>query len=108
LAGCLRVGVSWSGLEVFGDNLVWRLAIQHTLSSGVVGRVEAPQQLFEGAMRVDVDVEHLADDPSVEALDHAVGLRCPRLGVPILCPECIARSGKGWREAAAVVGQHMC
>ncbi len=57
---------------MFGDDLVWRSDIQHTLAPGVVGLVEPAQELFEGAMRVDVDIEHLAGDASIEPFDDAV------------------------------------
>ncbi len=63
--------MSWSGFESLGDDLVWCLAVQHALAAAVVSLIEATQQLLQGAVRIDVDVEHLAGDPPVEALDHA-------------------------------------
>jgi hypothetical protein len=36
-----RVGEIRVGFEVFGDDLVWRPAVQHTLAAGVASRVEA-------------------------------------------------------------------
>jgi len=82
-------------------------AVEHELSSGVVGLVEAAQQLLQGAVRIDVDAEHLAGNATVGPFNHAIGLRRPRLGVAILRLQVGARLGKGWREAAAVVGQRV-
>ena len=50
---------------------------------------------------------HLAADPAVEPLDHAVGLGRSGTGVPILRTQGDAGFGEGWSEAAAVVGQHV-
>lgn len=69
-----RVGASGSSFESLGNDLTWCPGVQHVLPSGIVCLIEAAQQLFEGAVRVDVNVEHLADDSSVEAFDYAVGL----------------------------------
>lgn len=66
-------GEVWLGFEMFGADLVWCLGLQHALAPSVVGSVEVAQQLFQGTMRGDVDVEHFAGDTAVEALDHAVG-----------------------------------
>ena len=67
------------GCEVLGCDLVRRPAVQHALTAGPVGLVEATQQLFEGAVPGDVDVEHFAGNSAVEAFDHAV--RCGVLGL---------------------------
>ena len=85
-----------------------RLGLASCYSERPVFCVEAAPQLFKGAVRVDVDVEHLADDPSVEAFNHtSAGLRRPRLGVAILGPRA-AEAFKREREAVVVVGQHVC
>ncbi len=100
------VGEFGFGFEVLGCDLIWCLAVQHPLAPGIVGLVEAAQQLFQGTVRVDVDAQHLAADPAVEALDHAVGLRCAWLGVAVLRAQGDAGLGESWREATAIVGQH--
>ncbi len=55
------------------------------------------------AVRVDGDTEHFGANAAVEALDHAVGLRCAGAGVTILGAE----GGEGRGEATAVIGQHV-
>lgn len=47
-----RVGKLGFGLEVFGDDLLLRLGVQHARAAGVVRRVEAAQQLFEVAVGI--------------------------------------------------------
>jgi hypothetical protein len=47
---------------VLGDELVWRSAVEHALAPGIVGRVEAAQQLFEGMVRVDVALSTCWDE----------------------------------------------
>src|ERR1700712_989811 len=95
------------GVEMLGSDLVWCPAGQHPLAPGIVGSVEATQQLFERPVRVDVDAEDLAADPAVETLDHTVGLGCAGAGVPIVCTQLRADLCEGGREATAVVGQHV-
>jgi hypothetical protein len=92
---------------VLSDDLVRCPAVQHPLTAGVVSRVEPPQQLFQSAVRIDVDAEHLAGDASIEPFDHSIGLRRAWLGVAILSPKFGAGPRKGWGEAAAVVSQHV-
>src|SRR3954451_12503523 len=58
-------------------------------------------------MRVDGDAEHFAANAAVEALDHAIRLRRPRLGMAVLGAEFGADLGEGGGEAATVVGQHV-
>jgi hypothetical protein len=72
----VRLGIDQlsSGLEALGDDLIRRLAVQHALAAGVVGGVEAAQQMLEVAVGMDGDAQHLAADPAVEALHHAVGV----------------------------------
>src|SRR3954451_18735738 len=84
------------------------LAFQHTLPTGIVGGIEAAQELFELVVRVDGDGEHFGDDAAIEALDPAIGLWRARLDVAIRCPEFGTDLGKGLGEAAAVVYQYMC
>src|SRR3712207_3956770 len=52
-----------------------RITFQHALRPGVVGLVVALEQALEVAVRADGDGQHLALDPAVEALRHAVRLR---------------------------------
>src|SRR3954468_10040435 len=106
-SGSLGFGQGGLGGEPLGDDLIGCLALQHTLPTGVVGGVEAAQELFELIMRIDGDGEHLGDDAAIEALDHAIGLRRTRLDMAILCPELGTDLGKGLGEAAAVVCQYM-
>ena len=102
-----RVGEFGFGFEVLGYDLVGCFAVQHALAPGVVGLVEAAQQLLQGTVRVDVDAQHVGADASVEALHHAVRPRRARLCVAALGAKALAGFGKGRGEAAAVVGQHM-
>src|SRR5215208_3116377 len=69
------VGEPATRFEAFSDDLVWCFAVEHALVAGVVGSIEAAQQLLELDMRVDGDAEYLAADAAVEALDHAIRLR---------------------------------
>lgn len=92
---------------MLGGDLIWRPAVQHTLATGVVGHTEAVQQLFERAVRVNIDVEHLAGYPAVESLDHAVGLRRAGLCMAVLRAQLGAGFGKGRRKAAAIVSQNV-
>src|SRR5690348_8401134 len=108
LSGWLIFGQGGLGGEPLGNDLIGGLAIQHTLPTGVVGGVEATQELFELLVRVDGDGEHVGDDAAIEALDHAIGLRRTWLGMAILCAELGADFGEGLGEAAAVVCQYMC
>ena len=71
----LGVGELAACLEALGGDLVRRLAVKHALATGVVGGVEATQQLLELLVGPDGDAEHLAADPAVEALHHAIRLR---------------------------------
>ena len=103
----LGVGEFGPGREPLGDDLIWRPAAQHTLAAGVVGGVEAAQQLLELAMGPEGDAEHLGADAAVEALDHAVGLGRSGTGVTILGAKGGTGTGEGGGEAAAVVGQHV-
>ena len=111
-----RIGELGVGLEVPGDDLVGCFAAQHALAPGVVGLVEAAQQLFQGTVRVDVDAQHFGANPGIEALHHAAaangsavsaGLRRAWLYMAILDAKALAGLGEGRGEAAAVVGQHM-
>ena len=77
-------GQLWVGFHPVSHRLVRGDPAQHPLSSGIVGAVEALEQGLEICMAVDRDAEHLALHPSVEALDHAVGLRRIRPGGPVL------------------------
>ncbi len=43
----LGVGEFGFGVEAFGDDLIGSLAIKHALTPGIVGGVEAAQELFE-------------------------------------------------------------
>jgi hypothetical protein len=58
--------------EVFGDDLVGCFSIEDALPPGVVGGVEAANQLLEIAVSVDRDAEDFTADPPVEAFDHAI------------------------------------
>ena len=102
-----RVGELGFGLEVLGGDLVGRSAVQHALAPGVVGLVEAAQQLFQGTVRVDVDAQHLGADTAVEALHHAIRLRRAWLCVTVLGAKAFAGLGESRGEAAAVIGQHV-
>ena len=95
------------GLEAFGHDLVGSLAVEHALAAVVVGGVQAAQELFEVAVRMEGDLKHLRADPAIEALDHAIRLRRAGPGVAVLGAELGAVPGEGGRKAAAVVGQHM-
>src|SRR3954451_18694888 len=105
-----RFGFGQGGLggEPLSDDLIGCLALQHTLPTGVVGGVEAAQELFELIVRIDGDGQHFGDDAAIEALDHAIGLWRTRLDMAILCPELGTDLGKGLGEAAAVICQYMC
>ena len=95
------------GLEMFGNDLVGCFALQHALTTGIVGGIEAAPELFELTVRVDGDTQHLAANTAVEALDHAVGLWCAGAGMAILGAQLGADLGEGRGEARAVVGQHV-
>jgi hypothetical protein len=58
-------------------------------------------------MGPDGDAEHVAPDPAVEPLDHAVRVGRVGPGGAVLRAERGAGLGKGGGEAAAVVGQHV-
>ncbi|MBU8541875.1 hypothetical protein [Falsiroseomonas tokyonensis] len=45
-----------SRFEALGDELVERLAVEHALAAGVVGGIEAAEQLLELDVRPDGDV----------------------------------------------------
>jgi hypothetical protein len=87
------------GFETFGNDLVRCLALQHALAAGIVGGVEAAQELFELTVGMDCNAEHFAADATIEALDHAVGLRRIGPGVAILRPQFGAGFGEGGGEA---------
>ncbi len=78
-----EVGELAARLEALGDDLVQRLAAEHALAAGVVGGVEAAQHLFEVLVERDGDAEHLAADPAVEALHHAVRVGRVGPGMPV-------------------------
>jgi hypothetical protein len=86
-SGRLGSGQGGLGGEPLSHDLIGCLARQHTLPTGVVGGIEAPQELFELIVRRDGDGQHLGDDAAIEALDHAIGLWRARLDMTILCPE---------------------
>ena len=94
-------------LEPFSRNLIGRLAVEHALAAVVVGGVKATQELVQGAVRVNVDAQHLRADAAVEALHYAIRQRRAQRSVSILGAEFGAGPGKSRREAAAVVGQHV-
>ena len=96
------------GGEPLSNDLIGCLAFQYTLPTGVVGGVEAAQELFELIVRIDGDGEHFGDDAAIEPLDHAIGLWCARLDMAIRCPELGTDLGKSLGEAAAIVCQYMC
>ena len=81
------MGQGGLGGEPLNDDLIGCLALQHTLPTGVVGGIEAAQELFELVVRIDGDGEHFGDNAAIEALDQAIGLWRARLDVAILCPE---------------------
>src|SRR4051795_13163873 len=83
-SGRFVFGQGGLGGEPFGDDLIGGLGLQHTLPTGVVGGIEATQELFELLVRGDGDGQHLGADAAIEALDHAIGLWRTRLGVTIL------------------------
>ena len=76
--------------------------------TGVVGGIEAAQELFELIVRINGDGKHLGADAAIEALDQAIGLWRTRLDMTIVCPELGTDLGKGLGEAAAVVCQYVC
>jgi len=61
-------------LDAFVDLLAGRTALEETLSSFIVGTIKAGQQDFEIGVASNIDAEHLAGDPAIEAFDHAIGL----------------------------------
>ena len=85
-------------------NLSGCLVLNDTLAAGIVGGVEVTQLLFEFLMGVDGDAQHLAADPAIKTLDHAVRLRAAGLGGSVLSAEGRCKAG---HEVTAVVGQHM-
>src|SRR4051794_24375857 len=92
--------------QALADDLLGRAAVQHALAAGVVGLVEAGQQSLEVAVAGDGDAEHLALDPAVEALDHAVGARRVGPGLAVLDAELPAELLEAvGGETAAAVGQ---
>ncbi len=103
----LSVGQLATGFETFADHLIGCLAVEHALAAGVVGGIEAAQQLVKILVRIEGNAQHLAADTAIEALHHAIGLWRVGLGVAVLRPEFGTDFGKGWGEATAVVGQHM-
>jgi hypothetical protein len=103
-SGRLVFGQDGFGCESFGDDLIGCLAFQHTLTTGIVGGVEATQELFELAVGIDRDGEHLTADVAVEALDQAIGLRRTRTGVAVFRAQCGTGLGGGSRPRSA----HAC
>jgi hypothetical protein len=94
-SGWLGLGQSGLGGEPLGNDLIGCLPLQHALPTGVVGGIEAAQELFELIVRRDGDGEHLGADAAIEALDHAVGLRRARLDMAIRRSEFGTDLGKG-------------
>src|SRR3712207_5980292 len=72
----LGLGALALGFETFADNLIGCLAVEHALAAGVVGGIEAAQQLFKILVRIDGNAQHLAADTAIAALHHAIGLWC--------------------------------
>ncbi len=70
-------------MQALADDLLGRVAARHALPAGVVGGVEADQELLQVAVAGDGDAQHLALDAAVEALRHPVRARGvgPRLAV---------------------------
>jgi hypothetical protein len=54
-----------SRLEALGDDLLWCFP-SRTLATGVVGGVEAAQELLELLMGVDGDAQHFAADLAIK------------------------------------------
>lgn len=82
--------------------------METSLSSSVVGAVEAGQQGFEIRVTGDIDAEHFVGDATVEALDHAAGLR--GIGLRFAMDDPVLRAGvfevvSG--ETGSPVGQQM-
>ena len=94
--------------EPLSNHLIGCSSLQHTLPTGVVGGVEAPQDLFELMVGIDGDGKHFGDDAAIEALNHTIGLWRTRLDMAILCSEFDADLGKRLSEAAAIVRQYVC
>ena len=92
--------------QALADDLVGRAPVQHPLAAGVIGLTEAGERPLEVAAAGGGDAEHLALDPAVEALDHAVGTRRVGPGLAVLdaeLPASLLEAVGG--EAAAAVGR---
>jgi hypothetical protein len=90
------------------DLVGWRISKEDALSSAVVGLVEVGEQNFEIGVSSDVDAKDFADDTTIEALDHAVGLRPIRLY--LAARDCEIGTGPFeivGGKARGTVGQHM-
>ena len=79
--GAVGAALRRSRTTISGDR-----PFRHALAAGIVGLVEAVQQGFEIAVAGDCDAQHLALDPSVEALDHAIGFGRIRPRFAVLHP----------------------
>lgn len=71
--------VSWIGQRRFGFQALTqddfgREAVEHALTTAVVGRVEPTQDDLQIAVAVERDAQRLALHPAVGALDHVAGL----------------------------------
>lgn len=101
--------MEWDGqLSVRLQDARWRpgqvLGIQHLLTLGVVGGIEAAQQPLQTAMRADVDSGHLTTEAAVDALHPSICLRRARTGMAVLDAQPSANLSESWREATAVAG----
>lgn len=100
------VGETAAPRQALADDLLGWSAVQHALPAGVVGPIEAREQPLQVAVAGDGDADHLALDPAVEALGHAVGARRVGPGLAVLDAELAAAPLEALgREAAAAIGQ---
>jgi hypothetical protein len=83
------------GLESLCDDLIRRFAIKHALAPSIISGIETAEELLEIPMRVKCDAQHLAADPTVEALDQAIGLGRVGLGMTYFAPSC----AQAWAKA---------
>jgi hypothetical protein len=62
------IGEFGFGFKALSNDLIGGLAVEHALMPGIVGGVEAAQELLPRAMRVNSDSEHLTADAAIEPL----------------------------------------
>ena len=103
-----RIDQRGVGFEALAQDHLGREAVEHPLTSTIVGAFEAAQHGLQVTMAVEGDAQHLPLHPTVEALDHAVRSRRVRARLAMLHAVPLADGLEGVSgEAGAAVGQHV-